>query len=231
MNPPPLKSAMREYLEMLVGAVILALFVRAFIFQAFKIPTGSMEPNLLIGDHLLVDKLVFSPSLFGLENILLAKRPIRRGDVLVFKFPEDPTRDFIKRVIGLPGETFEIQEKQVLINGQAIPEAHAHFIDPPIKRTDPDYGLFGEDMKDNFGPQKIPAGELMMMGDNRDNSRDSRFWGTLPMSQVKGRAVVVYWSYEASREEYQRGASFQWVKDTLSAFGRTRWSRFFHVIR
>ncbi len=149
----------------------------------------------------------------------------------MFKFPEDPTRDFIKRVIGLPGETFEIQDKQVLINGNALAESYAHFLEPPLKRTDPDYGLVGEDIRDNFGPQKIPAGQLMMMGDNRDNSRDSRFWGTLPLSQVKGRAVVVYWSYEASREEYQQGASFQWVKDTLSAFGRTRWSRSFHVIR
>ncbi len=231
MNPVPVKSVVREYLEMLVGAVILALFVRAFIFQAFKIPTGSMEPNLLIGDHLLVDKLVFSPSLGGLENFLFARRPISRGDVLVFKFPEDPTRDFIKRVIGLPGETFEIQDKQVLINGKPLTEPYAHFLEPPLKRTDPDYGLFGEGVRDNFGPQKIPSGQLMMMGDNRDNSRDSRFWGTLPISQVKGRAVVVYWSYEASREEYQREASFQWLKDTLSALGRTRWSRFFHVIR
>ena len=221
----------REYLEMLVGAVILALFVRAFIFQAFKIPTGSMEPNLLIGDHLLVDKQVFSPTLGWIEDVLFAKREIRRGDVLVFKFPEDPTRDFIKRVIALPGETFEIQDKQVHINGVALTEPYAHFLEPPLKRTDPDYGLYGEDIRDNSGPQKIPEGQLMMMGDNRDNSRDSRFWGTLSASQVKGRAVVVYWSYEASRDEYTRGASFQWVKDTLSAFGRTRWSRFFHVIR
>ncbi|MEO8358662.1 MAG: signal peptidase I [Vicinamibacteria bacterium] len=228
---PPSKSVLREYLEMLVGAVVLALFVRAFIFQAFKIPTGSMEPNLLIGDHLLVDKLIFSPSLGFVEDLLFAKRPIQRGDVLVFKFPEDPTRDFIKRVIGLPGETFEIQDKQVLINGKALTEPYAHFLEPPLKRSDPDYGLYGEDLRDNFGPQKIAVGQLMMMGDNRDNSRDSRFWGTLPMSQVKGRAVVVYWSYEATRDEYQREASYQWVKDTASALGRTRWSRFFHVIR
>ena len=227
----PAKSVVREYLEMLVGAVILALFVRAFIFQAFKIPTGSMEPNLLIGDHLLVDKLIFSPTLGRFEDFILAKRPIARGDVLVFKFPEDPTRDFIKRVIGLPGETFEIQDKQVLINGKALTEPYAHFLQPPLKRTDPDYGLSGEDVRDNFGPQKVAPGQLMMMGDNRDNSRDSRFWGTLPVSQVKGRAVLVYWSYEASREEYQQGASFQWAKDTLTALGRTRWSRFFHVIR
>ena len=232
MSPVPAKSVLREYLEMLVGAVVLALFVRAFIFQAFKIPTGSMEPNLLIGDHLLVDKLIFSPSLGVVEDFLLAKRPIKRGDVLVFKFPEDPTRDFIKRVIGLPGETIEIQDKQVLINDKPLEEsAYAHFQQPPLKRTDPDYGLYGEDMRDNFGPKKIEAGQLMMMGDNRDNSRDSRFWGTLPISQVKGRAVVVYWSYEASREEYHRTGYVEWIKDTLSAFGKTRWRRFFHLIR
>lgn len=230
--PTPAKSILREYLEMLVGAVILALFVRAFIFQAFKIPTGSMEPNLLIGDHLLVDKVVFSPSLGPFEDALFGKRAIHRGDVLVFKFPEDPTRDFIKRTIGLPGETFEIQDKQVLIDGAPLKEnAYAHFREPPLKHTDPDYGLFEEDVRDNYGPRRIEVGRLMMMGDNRDNSRDSRYWGTLPASQVKGRAVVVYWSYEASREEYQQGASFQWLKDTLSALGRTRWSRFFHVIR
>lgn len=230
--PAPAKSILREYLEMLVGAVILALFVRAFIFQAFKIPTGSMEPNLLIGDHLLVDKVIFSPSIGAFEDVLFGKRAIRRGDVLVFKFPEDPTRDFIKRTIGLPGESFEIQDKQVLIDGKPLQEAaYAHFSEPPLRHEDPDYGLFGEDQRDNFGPAKIPTGQLMMMGDNRDNSRDSRFWGTLPTSQVKGRAVVVYWSYNATRDEYQQEASAQWVKDTLSALGRTRWSRFFHVIR
>ena len=210
---------------------LLVFGLRSAVADWNDVPTGSMEPNLLIGDHLLVDKLVFSPSLGSVEDFVFAKRGIQRGDVLVFKFPEDPTRDFIKRVIALPGETFEIQDKQVLIDGKPITEPYAHFNEPPLKRTDPDYGLYGEDLRDNFGPQKVPADQLMMMGDNRDNSRDSRFWGTLPVSQVKGRAVVVYWSYEASREEYTRGASFQWVKDTLSAFGRTRWSRFFHVIR
>lgn len=234
-SPPlpaaPPKSLAREYLEMLVGAVVLALFARAFIFQAFKIPTSSMEPNLLIGDHLLVDKLVFSPSSGVIEDALFAKRKIQRGDVVVFKYPEDPARDYIKRVIGLPGDRVEIQEKRVLINGAVIDEPYAHFEQPPLRPSDPEYGLFAEDGRDNFGPRLVPANAVLVLGDNRDNSKDSRFWGFLPVDQIKGRAVLVYWSYEASREEYQRGASFQWVKDTLSAFGRTRWSRFFHVIR
>jgi signal peptidase I len=222
------KSVAREYLESVVVAVILALFIRTFVVQAFKIPTGSMEPNLLIGDHLLVNKVIYSPSALPLEDRILAKKPIERGHVVVFKFPEEPTRDFIKRVIGLPGETVEIKDKTVFINGQALVEPYAHFLAPPLHRDDPEYGLRSEGV--NWGPEVVPAGQLFVMGDNRDNSRDSRFWGFLPRDQVKGRALLVYWSYEASREEYHR-TGLDWLRDTLSALGKTRWSRFFHLIR
>jgi signal peptidase I len=225
------KSVAREYLESIVVAVILALFIRTFSIQAFKIPTGSMEPNLLIGDHLLVNKLVYSPSIAPWEDALFDKKHIQRKHVIVFKFPEDPTRDFIKRVIGLPGETIEIRDKQVFVNGKPLDEPYAHFMTPPLRPGDPEYGLRGDSLQDNWGPQTVPAGELLVLGDNRDNSRDSRFWGFLPMDQVKGRALLVYWSYEATREEYRREGWGEWVKDTFSAFGRTRWKRFFHVIR
>ena len=224
------KSVPREYLESVVLAVILALFIRTFVVQAFKIPTGSMEPNLLIGDHLLVNKVIYSPSALPLEDRILAKKTIARGHVVVFKFPEDPTRDFIKRVIGLPGETVEIRDKTVFINGEALVEPYAHFLEPPLHRDDPEYGLRSEGARDNWGPEVVPAGQLFVMGDNRDNSRDSRFWGFLPRDQVKGRALLVYWSYEASREEYNR-TGLSWLRDTLSAFGKTRWNRFFHLIR
>ena len=227
------KSVFREYLESIVVAVILALFIRTFAVQAFKIPTGSMEPNLMIGDHLLVNKLVYSPSFGPLEDALFGKRPIERGHVVVFKFPEDPTRDFIKRVIGLPGETIEIRNKQVYVNGNAIEQPYAHFIDAPLRPDDPEYTRGGEAelIRDTWGPQTVPAGQLLVLGDNRDNSRDSRYWGFLPIDQVKGRALVVYWSYEATREEYHTTGIVEWLKTTLSAFGRTRWKRFFHVIR
>ena len=225
------KSVGREYLESIVVAVILALFIRTFAVQAFKIPTGSMEPNLLIGDHLLVNKLVYSPSLGPLEDALFGKKAIARGHVVVFKFPEDPARDFIKRVIGLPGETIEIKGKQILVNGAPLVEPYAHFIEAPLRPDDPEYGLRGSSIRDDWGPQVVPEGQLLVLGDNRDNSRDSRFWGFLPKDQVKGRALLVYWSYEATREEYHRTGFVEWVKDTLSAFGRTRWKRFFHVIR
>jgi signal peptidase I len=225
------KSVAREYLESIVVAVILALFIRTFALQAFKIPTGSMEPNLLIGDHLLVNKLVYSPSLGPWEDALLAKKRIARGHVVVFKFPDDPARDFIKRVVGLPGETVEIRDKQVLVDGGPLTEPYAHFTEQPLRPNDPEFALRGDAIRDNWGPQVVPEGQLLVLGDNRDNSRDSRFWGFLPIDQVKGRAMFVYWSYEATREEYRRDSWGEWLKDTLSAFKRTRWERFFHVIR
>jgi signal peptidase I len=223
------KSVAREYLESLVVAFILATFIRTFIVQAFKIPTGSMEKNLLIGDHLLVNKVVYSPSFVPLEDRLLGKKPIQRTHVVVFKYPEEPARDFIKRVVGLPGETVEIREKVVYINGQRLEEPYVHFLEPPLSPGDPEFGRI-EGRGDHYGPEKIPAGQLFVLGDNRDNSKDSRYWGFLPVDQVKGRALMVYWSYEASREEYRR-TGLEWVRDTLAAFGKTRWRRFFHLIR
>src|SRR5206468_2467264 len=124
------KSTLREYFESIVIAVILALFIRTFVVQAFKIPTGSMENNLLVGDHLLVNKFVFAPSASPLERVLLPERPIRRGDIVVFKFPKEPERDFIKRVIGLPGETVELRQKKVYIDGRPLDEPYVHFMLP-----------------------------------------------------------------------------------------------------
>jgi len=171
------KSTVREYFESIVIAVILALFIRTFVVQAFKIPTGSMENNLLIGDHLLVNKFVFGPAETGLERTLLPMRPIHRGDVIVFKYPEDPERDFIKRVIGLPGETVEIAGGKVLINGNPLDEAYI--------AEAPDY----------TGRWQVPQGYLFVLGDNRNNSSDSHSWGFLPIGNVLGKAVLVYWPF------------------------------------
>jgi signal peptidase I len=213
-----------------------------------------MRENLLIGDHLLVNKLVYSPSAGAFEDRLLRKRPIERGDVVVFKFPEDPERDFIKRVIGLPGETVEIKNKVVYINGSPLEEDEqicrmereamlcedadpsdggpykVYYLRAPRRPADPEFGLHAGE-EDDWAPRVVPEDHLLVLGDNRDNSRDSRFWGFLPRDQVKGRALLVYWSYEATREEYHRTGVVEWLKDTFSAFGRTRWNRFFHVIR
>jgi len=189
---PYVKSTLREYFESVCVAVILALFVRTFVVQAFKIPTGSMENNLLIGDHLLVNKFVFAPTLTGLERTLLPIDPIRRGDIMVFKFPEDPNRDFIKRVIGLPGETIELKGKTLYIDGKPLDEPYVRFF-PDAMLSEASLG--GTDPRRQFGPVTVPADNFFMMGDNRDNSEDSRFWGFLPRSYVKGKALFVYFSF------------------------------------
>ena len=152
--------------------------------------------------------------------------------MVVFKFPEDPTRDFIKRVIGLPGETVEIRDKPVFVDGKPLDEPYVHFLEPPLRPDDPEYGLRGESIRDNWGPQVVPAGQLLVLGDNRDNSRDSRFWGFLPRrpGQGPGAARLLVVRGVAARSTAASGC-VEWLKDTLSAFGRTRWKRFFHVIR
>src|ERR1700716_4261791 len=196
------KSTLREYFESIVIAVILALFVRTFVVQAFKIPTGSMEENLLIGDHLLVNKFVLGPSESRLERALLPIGTIRRGDVLVFKYPEEPERDFIKRVIGLPGEKVELREKKVYINDRPLDEPYVHYLTPASGPSEL-HGVATSEVRDRYGPLTVPPNHYFVMGDNRDNSQDSRYWGFLPRENVKGKALVIYWSYESDREDYQ----------------------------
>jgi signal peptidase I len=230
MAEPSKKSVLREYFESIVIAVILALFVRTWVFQAFKIPTGSMENNLLIGDHLLVNKFVFSPAVSGFERALLPRRDVRRGDIVVFKYPDEPERDFIKRVIGLPGDTLELRNKKVYVNGQALDEPYVHF----LEGTSPLSEVTSIDVRERYGPVKVPDGQYFVMGDNRDNSQDSRYWGFLPRSYIKGRALMIYWSYESGREDYLDGGLGSRAKQLFSVvthfFTRTRWERIFHQI-
>ena len=178
---PAPKSVVREYAEALIIAVLLALVIRTFVVQAFKIPSGSMLPTLQIGDHILVNKFLYYFT------------PIQRGDVIVFKFPQDETRDFIKRVIGLPGETVEIRGKQVLVNGTPLSEPYAVFDDWPVSRL-------GE--RERLGPIVVPPDRLFMMGDNRDHSMDSRVWGLLDIHKVKGKAFIVYFSVRSEDIPY-----------------------------
>jgi signal peptidase I len=209
------KSVVREYFETIVVAVILALFMRTFVVQAFKIPTGSMEPNLLIGDHLLVNKFVFAPTLSNAERALLPATDIRRGDIVVFKYPEDPERDFIKRVIGLPGETLELRDRRILVNGRAIDEPYAHYLPRPQGFTGVDGA--SDDVRVRYGPVVVPAGSVFVMGDNRDNSQDSRYWGFLPKDNIKGKALLIYWSFDGS-------------EGGLNLFTQTRWARLLQQI-
>jgi signal peptidase I len=233
MAEPFKKSTLREYFESIVIAVILALFIRTFVVQAFKIPTGSMENNLLIGDHLLVNKMIFGPTVSPLERTVMPVGGIKRGDVVVFKYPEEPDRDFIKRVIGLPGETLEVREKKVYINGRALDEPYVHFLQPPSSGSE--YSeVTSYDVRERYGPVAIPPDQYFMMGDNRDNSQDSRYWGFLPRELVKGKALVIYWSYEAGREDYQEDSAGATLRGLASVFvhffTRTRWDRMLHQI-
>ena len=215
------KSTAREYFESIVIAVILALFIRTWVVQAFKIPTGSMENNLLIGDHLLVNKLVSGPSLTGFERMILPLREPKRGDVMVFKYPDEPERDFIKRVIGLPGETLELRHKKIFINGTALEEPYVHYLLPPR----PDGEMTAFDKRETYGPVTVPDGHLFVMGDNRDNSQDSRYWGFLPQAYVKGRAVMVYWSFESDAADYERPGLEQLISGLTGFVTKTRWGR------
>jgi signal peptidase I len=213
------KSVAREYFESLVIAVVLALFIRTFVVQAFKIPTGSMEQNLLIGDHLLVNKFVFGPSLGRIERTLLPMKEIVRGDVIVFKYPEEPERDFIKRVIGLPGDQIEVRRKRVFVNGTRLDEPYVFYMEEPPavpEETPPDEPQLSGDPREFYGPVTVPPDHYFAMGDNRDNSQDSRYWGFLPRDYVKGKALVIYWSYDADAGNILTG---------------TRWNRLLHQVR
>ena len=192
-KPIKRKSVYREYGEAIIIAVILALFIRTYVVQAFKIPSGSMIPTLLIGDHILVNKFIYR-----------FDEP-ERGDIIVFKYPKDPSRDFIKRLVALPGDTIEIRDKRVYINGNPL-------IEPYVIYEGNHDSVYIPPNRDNFGPITVPEGYFFVMGDNRDCSLDSRFWGFLDENYIKGKAFIIYWSWNA--EDH-------WV----------RWNRFAKVLK
>ncbi len=228
----PPRSSLRLNFEAVCQAVILALFVRTYVAEAYKIPTSSMVPTLLIGDHLVVNKLVYRPALTPLEENLVPTRSVRRGDIIVFRSPIEPETNVVKRVIGLPGERLRIEKKRVYIDDEVLDEPYAHFETPA---SDDDPNTFYEMRGENFAEITIPDDHYFMMGDNRDNSYDSRYWGPLPGELVRGRALIVYWSYDALTEEYLETDLVKKVKNLFSTvihfFGRTRWGRTFHLPR
>jgi signal peptidase I len=191
------KSVFREYAEAIVVAAILALFIRTFIVQAFKIPSGSMKNTLQVGDHLLVNKFLYGTHIPFTHIILMKLRDPKRGDIIVFKYPEDETKDFIKRVIGTPGDVVQIIAKKVYINGKPIPEPYTVYRDDQILPK-------SLDARDNFGPIFVPPHEYFMMGDNRDRSHDSRYWGFVDESKIIGKAMILYWSWDGD------GSSIRW---------------------
>jgi signal peptidase I len=226
------KSTIREYYEALLIALIFVNFARIFVFQAFKIPTGSMEDNLKVGDHLIVNKFVYGPP--GPLARLVPIRDVHRGDIIVFRFPRQPETDFVKRVVGLPGETILIRRKRVYVDGRALDEPYVVHDDPQIY---PGGEMQPEPYRsrDNFGPYHVPDGEYFAMGDNRDRSHDSRYWGGVPRSMIKGRAFMVYWSFEADREAPPPGSPLSERVSELWGVargfkGKTRWNRTFFIV-
>ena len=203
------RSIVREYVEAGLWAVALTFVLRAFVIQAFRIPSESMVPTLLKGDFLFVNKFEFGPKIPFTHIRLPGIRPPHRGDVIVFQYPRNPHQDFIKRCIATGGQTIEVHNKLVVVDGDTLNEPYAI-------RSDPNTLPGGYNPRDNFGPFTLPAGELFMMGDNRDNSNDSRFWGPVKMDLVKGRAMFIYFST----------ASQHWWDMPFFV----RWSRLFHVL-
>lgn len=185
------KSTFREYAEAIGMALLLALFIRTFIVQAFKIPSGSMIPTLQIGDHILVNKLAYGIRVPFWGHYLVDFGKVQRGDVVVFIFPEDRSKDFIKRVVGVAGDTVEVRGKKIYINGQQVEDPYAHF-----EGDDPQNILPAS--RDDYGPTKVPENHLFVMGDNRDRSYDSRFWGFVNLDDVRGKAFLIYWSWDGS---------------------------------
>ena len=215
------KSTTREYFESIVITAIIALFATTFVIQAFKIPTGSMESNLLIGDHLLVNKFIYGYH-SGALGRLLPYKDLKRGDVIVFKYPHSPDVAYVKRLIGLPGDKVEMVGRKLYINGNPLEENYTQYIDPGSEY-------------ERYGPYQVPEGQYFAMGDNRDNSQDSRFWGFVPRDHIIGKALVIYWSYETPRDEYLQTSlqdkAKQFTDVFLNFFTKTRWRRTLKIIR
>ena len=196
------KRFIKEYLEPIVIAVLIALFIRAFIVQAFKIPSSSMEPTLLVGDHLLVNKFIYGIRIPYADIKFFQYKKPERGDIIVFIFPKDRKKDFIKRVIGTEGEKVAIVHNKIYINDKLIDDPWGRFTMPRTSIED-------------YGPVKVPEGSLFVMGDNRDNSQDSRFWGFVKLNEVKGKAFIVYFSWNSNSEDL---------------LNKIRWTRFGKLI-
>jgi signal peptidase I len=234
-------SLPREYFELIVETLIYVFFVNTFLLQSFVIPTGSMENTLLIGDHLLVNKVAYSRSANRLENIILPQVAIKRGMIVTFKAPPDMEKEYVKRVIGLPGDRLRISDKKVYINGRPLNEPYVRFkvvdygADFPPQNLYDWYFQFPINLRqtqrnpDNSLDYIVPQGHYFCMGDNRDNSFDSRFWGPVPADYIVGKPWRIYWSYESNSDEYLTPGFIYKVKDLgltlVRFFTRTRWDR------
>jgi len=206
------KSTVREYAEAIIIALVLALFIRTFIVQAFKIPSGSMLPTLQIGDHILVNKFIYGIKIPFSGKILIPIDNPKPGDIVVFKYPRDPKLDYIKRVIAVAGDTVEERNKKIFVNGKPFADTHGVHRDPRILPA-------SAGPRDNFGPVTVPEGHIFVMGDNRDNSFDGRFWGFVDLKAVRGKAFLIYWSWDVQKPLL-----------SVDRFTSVRWSRIGDVL-
>ncbi len=188
------KSVVREWSEAIIIAILIALFIRTFVVQAFKIPSGSMKPTLQIGDHLLVNKFIYGIKIPFVRKTLLPINNPRREDIVVFIYPMDRSKDFIKRVVGIAGDTIEIRNKKIYLNGSLYNDGHGVY-------TDRRFFPASIEPRDNFGPVTVPAEHIFVMGDNRDQSYDSRFWGFVDLKDVLGKAFIIYWSWNKNNND------------------------------
>ncbi|MGE5278252.1 MAG: signal peptidase I [Acidobacteriota bacterium] len=233
----PRHSSSREWYESLLVAGIFVLFVRTFVVQTYQVPTGSMERTILVGDHLLVNKFAYAPRLPALAK-LLPYREVHRGDIIVFKKPGDdanPGNVLVKRAVAGPGNTVQVRDKALYVDGKPADGPYVQHIYPDLyRKTDPEPSEMGV-IRDQFGPFAVPPGRYFGMGDNRDNSLDSRFWGPIPRPNIFGRPFLIYWSYEAEPNSHVwRGAIAkiqQLASVAIHFFSRTRWDRMFTLVR
>jgi len=206
------KSSFREYAEAIIVALVLALFIRTFIVQAFKIPSGSMLPTLQIGDHLLVNKFIYGIKMPFSGSVLVPIKNPQPNDIVVFKFPRDPQLDYIKRVIATAGDTVEVREKKLFINDKPFDDKHGVYTDRKILPA-------SAGPRDNFGPVPVPEGHIFVMGDNRDNSFDGRFWGFVDLKAVRGKAFILYWSWDVKKPLL-----------SIDRFTSVRWNRIGNIV-
>lgn len=211
-DQPAQGSGIRDNIQAVCIALAIAFFIRAFVVQPFKIPSGSMLPTLQIGDYILVNKFIYGVRPPFTNKRLFPLAQPQPGDIIVFKYPVDPKVDFIKRVIAVGGDVVEIRDRKLLVNGKAAPDSHAVFTDPELRPA-------AIDRRDNFGPETVPPDSLFVMGDNRDNSQDSRYWGYVKTDAVRGKAWRIYWSWDMDLPLF-----------SLDRLRSIRWNRFGHTI-
>ncbi|MGH7325739.1 MAG: signal peptidase I [Candidatus Rokuibacteriota bacterium] len=189
------KSLVREYGEAIVIAIVLALVIRTLVVQAFTIPSGSMMETMLVGDYILVNKFLYGPEIPFTDWRVPGLRQPRRGDIIVFRYPQDEQRDFIKRIVGTPGDRIQIRGADVYVNGRRLDEPYVKHTGPPPSHVGPTYCSYAYGCE----PTMVPSDSYFVMGDNRDNSQDSRYWGFVRRDKIKGKAFLIYWSWDGDR--------------------------------